>query len=324
MNALQKTSLSRYSDAFSELNVGRIRGHEKPHKPVMLLAVMDLIESGRILDNRIAFEPELLERFKAYFDLVKTDDDALSPILPYFYLRGDRFWHHQPLQQQEAVYHALANPGSKRQLLSIVDYAYLDEPLFKLMLDPETREALRQTLIQRYFAPQAAAIFDVIRRERPIGLYEDFLRKRVIDQVAESDAPQTDETSRATAFSRVVRAAYDYRCAACGLRVFLDDGTILVEAAHIIPFNITRDNDPRNGMALCRNHHWAMDAYLLAPVPKNPRPVWRVSNELDRRIEGQTDLLNLDGEAILQPRDPRFHPRDDSLTWRLQHLRNNG
>jgi putative restriction endonuclease len=88
-----------------------------------------------------------------------------------------------------------------------------------------------------------------------------------------------------------------------------------------IPFSVSKDNDPRNGMALCRNHHWAMDKYLVAPIPAKPRPVWRVSNDLDRRIEGQTDLLSLDGTAVLQPRDPRYHPREDTLKWRMDHLR---
>lgn len=314
------SDLPRYRDAFAELRVGRDNCHDKPHKPAMLLAVMDLIESGRIRTNRIAYDPELLERFKAYFDLVRTDQDTLTPILPFFYLRGDRFWHHHPHANQEPAYQALRSPGSKSQLFSIVAYAYLDDSLFKLLLDREAREELRQTIIQRYFADKAASIANLIRRERPICQYEDFLRKQAAGQVRESAEPDLDEESRNTAFSRVVRSAYDYRCAACGLRVILDD-VVLVEAAHIIPFNTSHDNDPRNGMALCRNHHWAMDNHLLAPVPGQPRPVWRVSGELDRRIEGQTDLLRLDGDVVLTPRDPRLHPRENALKWRQQHLR---
>jgi putative restriction endonuclease len=313
--------LSRYEDAFSDLNVGRSRGHEKPHKPIMLLAVMDLIESGRIRENQIEFEPGLLGRFKAYFDIVKSVNDSLTPLLPFFHLRGDKFWHHHPRPGQESTYQALSNPGGKGKFLGVVDHAYLDDALFQLLCDPDTREQLRQTIVSRYFAPLSSAIAVLLRQERPIGLYEDFLRKKVVGKVAEDDAPDADADARDAAFSRVVRAVYDYRCAACGLRVFLDDGTILVDAAHIIPFSVSKDNDPRNGMALCRNHHWAMDKYLVAPIPAKPRPLWRVSKDLDRRIEGQTDLLSLDGTAVLQPRDARYHPREDTLKWRMEHLR---
>lgn len=113
-----------------------------------------------------------------------------------------------------------------------------------------------------------------------------------------------------TAFSRVVRRAYDYRCAACGLRVVLEGGLYIVDAAHLIPFAETHDDDPRNGMALCKNHHWAMDRYLIAPGTDR---VWHVTTSLDDRIEGQRDLIRLDGRSILLPHEPRYHPKDSAL-----------
>lgn len=64
-------------------------------------------------------------------------------------------------------------------------------------------------------------------------------------------------------FSRDVMAAYQERCAVCGL-----DIPELLEAAHIIP---DRDDDGlawvQNGMVLCKNHHAAFDANLLAVSP---------------------------------------------------------
>ena len=41
-------SLATDADKFSQLNVGRVAGHERPHKPVMLLALLDLFEQGLI------------------------------------------------------------------------------------------------------------------------------------------------------------------------------------------------------------------------------------------------------------------------------------
>jgi len=53
----------------------------------------------------------------------------------------------------------------------------------------------------------------------------------------------------------------------------------LPKAAHLIPFNLSRNDKPTNGMALCPNHHWAMDRHLIAPVPdrKKRAGVWRVN-----------------------------------------------
>ncbi len=126
----------------------------------------------------------------------------------------------------------------------------------------------------------------------------------------------SDENLRDQAFRRVVLRVYDYRCSACGLRVVVDD-LILVEAAHLVPFNISKDDDPRNGLALCRNHHWAMDRGLIAPSSSMD---WRVSSALDDRIEGQRSMLELRGRKIILPRPQQFYPKVESLTWRESHL----
>lgn len=72
---------------------------------------------------------------------------------------------------------------------------------------------------------------------------------------------------REAAFSRIIRDAYDYQCSACGLRLILQDGLSILDAAHLIPFRVSGDNSPENGIALCKNHHWAMDRHLIAPCP---------------------------------------------------------
>ena len=68
-------SLDAYADKFSRLNVGRVGNHERPHKPVMLLAVLDLFEQGAIKKNMIAYSPELLELFDEYFEAVRGEGD---------------------------------------------------------------------------------------------------------------------------------------------------------------------------------------------------------------------------------------------------------
>jgi putative restriction endonuclease len=65
------------------LNVGRVRTHERPHKPVMLLAVLDLFAQGTIKENRITFSPELLEQFAEYFEAVRVEGDQPTPINPF-------------------------------------------------------------------------------------------------------------------------------------------------------------------------------------------------------------------------------------------------
>lgn len=125
------------------------------------------------------------------------------------------------------------------------------------------------------------------------------------------------------AFRRTILEIHDYRCADCGVRVLLDRSISLVEAAHLIPFNVSRNDKPANGMALCPNHHWAMDRYLIAPVPdvKRKAGVWRVNDtRLDDRIEGQRDLAAIAGKSVIPPGEDKYHPALESLRWREEHL----
>jgi hypothetical protein len=130
------------------------------------------------------------------------------------------------------------------------------------------------------------------------------------------------QRGRDAAFRRTILEIYDYRCAACGIRVLLESRLSLVEAAHLIPFNVSRNDRPDNGVALCPNHHWAMDRFLIAPCPdrRNEAGIWRVSPRLDDRIEGQKDLLALANRPVIPPSEEKFRPASDSLRWREHHL----
>ena len=63
---------------------------------------------------------------------------------------------------------------------------------------------------------------------------------------------------RDATFSRRVREAYENTCVVCGVQLSL------IEAAHILPVAVNGSTDETsNGIALCRNHHYAFDVGLF-------------------------------------------------------------
>jgi predicted restriction endonuclease len=75
---------------------------------------------------------------------------------------------------------------------------------------------------------------------------------------------------------------------------------------------------PTNGLALCKNHHWAMDLDIIAPGLDLH---WHVSKVLDpRRSNGEKELIELAGKSVLLPKDPAFHPLSQGLNWRFERL----
>ena len=47
--------LEHYENIFYDLHTGVVGDHERPHKPAMLLAIMDLIEADKLAENLIPF-----------------------------------------------------------------------------------------------------------------------------------------------------------------------------------------------------------------------------------------------------------------------------
>ena len=277
-----------------DLKRDRSSGHEKPHKPALLLAVMDLIERGEITDNQIMPSQELREAFTAYFKIVRQGNDQNSPHNPFYYLCSEGFWQLSP-QRTDA-------PKSWSALQRSVVHASILPDLYALMCAPLQRELLREAIYSRYFATHRNAL------------------RHVCIQQTQKDHPTVvglaEVPGRDKAFRKLIIDVYDYRCAACGLRLHIDN-IILVEAAHLIPWSETQDDNPRNGIALCRNHHYAMDRHLIAPTPDN---IWKVSKRLDDRRDGEANLVALNNRRLLLPKAEQYTPHPEALEWRTERL----
>lgn len=118
----------------------------------------------------------------------------------------------------------------------------------------------------------------------------------------------------------MVRELYDFQCAACGLRIRIGEDLSFVDAAHIVPFSESYNDHPSNGIALCKNHHWAFDNFLIA-LGMDDR--WIVSPCLHpSRSAGEKDLLQLnDARIISLPTELDFRPSNEHRKWRLERLR---
>lgn len=69
----------------------------------------------------------------------------------------------------------------------------------------------------------------------------------------------------AAKFRREVQRAYNYTCIVCGLRWPSTKCSPKpgVDAAHLLPWTEYELDDVRNGVCLCKQHHWAFDERLI-------------------------------------------------------------
>jgi putative restriction endonuclease len=241
--------------------------------------------------------------------------------LPFFHLRSDGFWYLEPRPGKEAFLAATRQIRSANQLRDTVLGARLDEALYTLLCVEESRDLLRTVLIETYFAPevqptlveQGAVNLEAFRYSQK--LLEQARTQRVKERLMDKDSYKP--AVRDQGFRRAVVIAYNHRCALCGIRMLTPDGHTVVAAAHIIPWSISQDDDPQNGMALCRLCHWTFDEGLIGV---SSRYVVITSSQLATGQNVPGHLLTLDGRGVIGPVEPTLWPDLDALSWHRQHV----
>ncbi len=193
--------------------------------------------------------------------------------------------------------------------------AKLDDGLFRLLQTENGRFQLRETLIQTYFIPP---IQENLRQQTAINLRAHQYSLDLLD----AKLPTIDETRpeyqpvRDQGFRRAVTAAYDHRCAFCRIRIRTADGHTAIEAAHIIPWAISHNDNIHNGLALCRLCHWAFDEGLLT-VGKQYHIL--TSRQLQTSENFPGHLTTLQNRPIFTPAAERHHPHPENLAWHHRH-----
>lgn len=124
-------------------------------------------------------------------------------------------------------------------------------------------------------------------------------------------APKRDE-----AFRQVILNEYDYSCAICGRKFRVND-LVEAQAAHIIPKRLNGTDDPRNGLALCRSHHWAFDSGLWTLTSKYEISISALAKQAEIR---NFELLSLTGKAVREPVRDVVLPHPEAIEWHRSNV----
>ena len=310
-------SVDEYLKKFSRLNTDKSRHrwtattcHRAPHKPFLLLSIMDLIAQGQIIENFIEPSFELVDTWNGYWNAVMPIAQRSSMAYPFPRLQSDGFWHRiaNPGYDADIDY----NVSSMAKLREVYAGASLDEALFGFLVDPVTRELLRAVLSRTYFSPEIQPLLD----EQAFVNFSAFTyAKDVIAGIRESAESFTQEQPeiqrvRDQGFRRAIVSLYDHRCALCGIRMRTPEGHTIVEAAHIIPWSESHDDLPANGLCLCRLCHWSFDEGLMS-VGRQYEVLVSDRVRIDSNMPGH--VLTLVDRPIFKPQAERFWPGQDNL-----------
>ncbi len=127
------------------------------------------------------------------------------------------------------------------------------------------------------------------------------------------------QTGREARFRiEVVVLAYKHTCALTGYRITTLEMESIVDAAHIHEFRDSRNNNPRNGIALSKNAHWQFDRGLWS-VTDDYRIIVNREKFIEEGVPGQR-LSDFEGRKIFLSSEPKYWPEPTYLQWhRIRH-----
>ena len=172
-----------------------------------------------------------------------------------------------PKPEKQGVLEHAARIESLARLQDAVIGARLDDELYGLLRSQGARDVFRSVLLETtFFSPEMRpSLIEQGAINNGVFWYSEEVLRR--DQHDVAEAVDEEGTHRPVAryqgFRHAVVTAYDHRCALCGIRVLTLDGHTAVDASHIKPRSLGRDDCPANGRALCKLCHWSFDGGLL-------------------------------------------------------------
>jgi len=299
-----------YLHKFSKLNRASKNGVKAPHKPILLLALIQSISIGDIRDNKIYITPQLVANFKDHWNwLVKGNVFTPNFSLPFFHMRSEKFWHLQTSLGKEILLTSSNSIKSFSQLREALEFAFLDEALFELLMNSDIRIAFTNFLFEHYFHQTAyiqktTDLFQVVEQQ----ILHD-TRKEYIHAIEAAD--EEEVFVRSGVFKKLVPRVYDLTCCISNMRIVSGYDIQMVDACHIIPFSRSHDDTITNGITLCPNLHRAFDRGLI--TIDNEFKVQVTNNFLENTSD--FSLKKYQGKSILLPKQQAYFPSVLNLEW---------
>ncbi len=323
------TALEYFIEKFQLLKSDKAHGDPAPNKPILLLAVIQLYENDKITDNNIFITPELTETFSRIWNaLVLASNKHPRFALPFYHMKNEKgnWW---KLIAKSGAEIWINNSGSMRSFSNLseaVSHAEISPKLASLFLEKDTRNALKDTLLNSHFPATkhkmpvyvgdkyVQQLTNEILNE-PVAEYKNLLKE--IKRNEKSDLYQVEIYNRSAIFRRQIVRVYDETCSMSGLRVSALFTITMVDACHIIPFSKDFDNSLSNGIALCPNLHRAFDRGLISV---NDHYEVILSNDFKENIQSEYSFSKIEGKTISLPNDKDFWPSLANFEWHRKNV----
>lgn len=297
-----------------------------PHKPILLLAVVDGFEKGYLKGRQIPISEDLLTSFHDYWKLLVNTQNEAHFYLPFYHLGSEKsgFWQLKLYAGKEIPVTKSNSIKSYKALYQTVEYALLSEDLALALQNPVQRNELKMALLERYFPDKASNLYkspilysEVIKKDILYDPAENYARK-VIRKFEQMNVAEREEELilRSHIFRKAVLEIYDGRCAISGMKLEFGNNFSMVDACHIVPFADAQGDTITNGIALSPTLHRAFDRGLVS-VSNDYRVL--VHPRLTDHFP-EVGIRQFNRQEIYLPQDSRFYPSPEKFAQHRQRF----
>lgn len=135
-----------YKTAILLLKRGNYNGHVSNAKIYYLLSILERIDKGLLVDNKIKFDDESKKFYETQCLAYK---DVVTPFVkPYFHLSSSLFYH---IKWNKGIkVESYAKTPSGKFLKEKSEYAYLDDSFWELLKGAEYRKEIKQLIVKTF------------------------------------------------------------------------------------------------------------------------------------------------------------------------------
>lgn len=301
------------------LNCAPTKYGKAPHKPVLLLAVIESFENREITQNWIPVTDILFQRFHDLWKLLVKTENVPNFSLPFYHLKNEKgaFWNLITMPGKEIPTKNSKSIKSFHALTDNVLAAQLSDEMYQAFTNPVEREVIKNAILEKYFGvknqqqiKQEVRYSEIVKTEILYDPEANYSRK-VKRLISEIPAEVREEliVLRSTIFRKAILDIYNNQCSVSGLKVEDANRNSLVDACHIMPFAETYNDSIKNGLALSPTFHRAFDRGLIA-ISDNYKVL--VHPKL-KDFNPDSGIRQYENQPIYLPSSERFYPSLYSL-----------
>lgn len=145
---MKRLVVNMYKDMLLSIKRGNGVNGKSIAKPILLLSIIENISSQKLICNNLLCDDNNIKNCYARLMMAHGEQSKIPMSVPYYHLASSPFYHLIWKEKERPPFGG--HTPSAKYLREHLLYANLDDELWELLQDAESREYIKQSIIRRY------------------------------------------------------------------------------------------------------------------------------------------------------------------------------